>query len=181
MEKELLNNRIELLEEDLESVHMYLDKLEIPRNDEKDTYSIVGRIKQLEKLDEKLHQRLIPYITDNFITIPRWEEGDFRPTLTFFQLPRGKSPHDCLENFKKTKKFIKEWFQHEDVEEWDYEIDDEYETEREMCLHSVRNSYSIKIHQKGFILDKDITPNYSILKLMKVAGDLIEDLNIFVK
>lgn len=44
------NNVINLLEEDLWCVHKYLDDLELPRNDNKDeVYSIVGRIKQLEK------------------------------------------------------------------------------------------------------------------------------------
>lgn len=43
------DNKIVLLEEDIECVHMYLDKLNIPREDDKDTFSLVGRIKQLEK------------------------------------------------------------------------------------------------------------------------------------
>lgn len=42
-------NTIELLKEDLESIHMYLDALLIPRTDDNnETYSIVGRIKQLQ-------------------------------------------------------------------------------------------------------------------------------------
>jgi len=36
-------------EEEVECVHMYLDSLNIPREDDKDTFSLVGRIKQLEK------------------------------------------------------------------------------------------------------------------------------------
>lgn len=36
-------------EEEVECVHMYLDNLNIPREDDKDTFSLVGRIKQLEK------------------------------------------------------------------------------------------------------------------------------------
>ena len=44
------DNRIMLLEEDLEAVHMYLDTQNLPRKDEKgEVYSIVGRIKQMEK------------------------------------------------------------------------------------------------------------------------------------
>ena len=46
---DIKDNKIKLLEEDIECVHMYLDDLNIPRKDEKDTYSLVGRIKQLEK------------------------------------------------------------------------------------------------------------------------------------
>jgi hypothetical protein len=39
-----------LLKEDLEVVHMYLDGLLLPRKDENgETYSIVGRIQQFEK------------------------------------------------------------------------------------------------------------------------------------
>lgn len=47
--KDIKDNKIELLEEDLWCVHKYLDDLEIPRVD-KDSkeYSIVGRIKRLE-------------------------------------------------------------------------------------------------------------------------------------
>lgn len=36
-------------EEEVECAHMYLDNLNIPREDDKDTFSLVGRIKQLEK------------------------------------------------------------------------------------------------------------------------------------
>ena len=35
--------------EEIECVHMYLDDLGIPREDYKDVFSLVGRIKQLEK------------------------------------------------------------------------------------------------------------------------------------
>jgi predicted HAD superfamily phosphohydrolase len=35
--------------EELECAHMYLDDLKIPREDDKDLFSLVGRIKQLEK------------------------------------------------------------------------------------------------------------------------------------
>lgn len=47
---DIKDNQIELLKEDLEVVHMYLDGLLLPRKDENgETYSIVGRIKQFEK------------------------------------------------------------------------------------------------------------------------------------
>ena len=46
---DIRDNQIMLLKEDLEVVHMYLDGLLVPRKDENDeTYSIVGRIKQFE-------------------------------------------------------------------------------------------------------------------------------------
>ena len=47
---DIRDNHIVLLEEDLESVHMYLDTQGVPRKDETgEVYSIVGRIKQIEK------------------------------------------------------------------------------------------------------------------------------------
>lgn len=47
---DIRDNQIELLKEDLEVVHMYLDDLLLPRKDDNgETYSIVGRIKQFEK------------------------------------------------------------------------------------------------------------------------------------
>jgi hypothetical protein len=47
---EIKDNIINLLEEDLWCVHKYLDDLELPRTDDNgETYSIVGRIKRLEK------------------------------------------------------------------------------------------------------------------------------------
>jgi hypothetical protein len=46
---DIKDNQIILLKEDLECVHLYLDDKEVPRQDDKgETYSIVGRIKQLE-------------------------------------------------------------------------------------------------------------------------------------
>ncbi len=45
------DNKIELLEEDLKCIHMYLDDLKVRRVDKFDnTLSIVGRIKELNKL-----------------------------------------------------------------------------------------------------------------------------------
>jgi hypothetical protein len=48
----LLQNKNELLEEDMECIHLYLDNFDIPRIDIKtnQNYSIVGRIKYLEKM-----------------------------------------------------------------------------------------------------------------------------------
>lgn len=47
---DIKDNQISLLEENLDCVHMYLDTLNISRTDDKnETYSIVGRIKLLEK------------------------------------------------------------------------------------------------------------------------------------
>ena len=47
---DIRDNQIELLKEDLEVVHMYLDDLLVTRLDENnETYSIVGRIKQFER------------------------------------------------------------------------------------------------------------------------------------
>lgn len=47
---DIKDNQIMLLKEELECIHMYLDDKEIAREDEQNkTYSIVGRIKQLEK------------------------------------------------------------------------------------------------------------------------------------
>jgi len=46
---DIRDNKIELLKEDLEVVHMYLDDLLVTRLDENnETYSIVGRIKQFQ-------------------------------------------------------------------------------------------------------------------------------------
>lgn len=45
--KDMKDNKIELLKEDIECVHLFLDDLGIPRKDEDDVYSIVGRIKRL--------------------------------------------------------------------------------------------------------------------------------------
>ena len=47
---DIKDNQIMLLKEDLEVVHMYLDDLLVTRLDENnETYSIVGRIKQFER------------------------------------------------------------------------------------------------------------------------------------
>ena len=47
---DIRDNKIKLLKEDLEVVHMYLDDLLVTRLDENnETYSIVGRIKQFKK------------------------------------------------------------------------------------------------------------------------------------
>jgi len=134
------------------------------------------KLKESKLDEEELYKRLVPYVGDDFITIPLFEEGDYRPMLQVWQLPKGNSPYDCSENLKKQKQFIEEWFEHEAMKDWDYIIEDEYLREK---VSEMKNSYTIKIFQKGDILDENITPDYSILKLMKVAGDLIEELKEF--
>lgn len=46
-EIQMLINKIELLNEDIECVHLYLDKLGVDRKENNETLSIVGRIKKL--------------------------------------------------------------------------------------------------------------------------------------
>jgi hypothetical protein len=49
-QKEMLENKIQLLEEDIWCVHKYLDDLKIPKADSNNQpYSIVGRIRCLEQ------------------------------------------------------------------------------------------------------------------------------------
>lgn len=43
----MMENKIELLEEDLECVNMFLDSHKIPKTDGSNTYSIIGRIEIL--------------------------------------------------------------------------------------------------------------------------------------
>jgi hypothetical protein len=51
---DIKDNKIMLLEEDLECVNMYLDDLKLPRTDDKgNEYSIVGRIKILQQEQDK--------------------------------------------------------------------------------------------------------------------------------
>jgi hypothetical protein len=60
-EYDIKDNKIMLLEEDLECVNMYLDDLKLPRTDDKgNEYSIVGRIKILQQeQDKKMYSELI--------------------------------------------------------------------------------------------------------------------------
>lgn len=48
---EILGHTVKLLEDDIWSIHKYLDDLKLPKIDlnNQETYSVVGRIKQLEK------------------------------------------------------------------------------------------------------------------------------------
>jgi len=58
VEKEMLENKINLLAEDLEVVHMYLDSKFILREDDKGRkYSIIGRIKRLEEKYQEQRER----------------------------------------------------------------------------------------------------------------------------
>ncbi len=62
MKVEMLKNQVELLQEDIECVHMYLDDKDLPRKDFKGReYSIVGRIKRLEESFQKQLSELESY------------------------------------------------------------------------------------------------------------------------
>jgi hypothetical protein len=62
MKTEMLKNKVELLQEDIECVHMYLDDKHIPRKDYKgEEYSIIGRIKRLEESFQKQLSELESY------------------------------------------------------------------------------------------------------------------------
>lgn len=47
---DMLFNKIELLEEDVECIHKYLDDLKVPRKYNEEQLSIVGRIKYMKEL-----------------------------------------------------------------------------------------------------------------------------------
>lgn len=63
----MLYNRITLLEEKIEGVHMYLDCKDIPRKNENgEAYSIVGRINLLEtKLLKDFSERETELLQEN--------------------------------------------------------------------------------------------------------------------
>ena len=57
-----IENKIQLLQEDIECVHMYLDDKQVPRkNNNGIEYSIVGRIKRLEANFQKQLSELESY------------------------------------------------------------------------------------------------------------------------
>ncbi len=62
MKEAMLKNQVELLQEDIECVNMYLDDKNIPRKDSKGRqYSIIGRIKRLEESFQKQLSQLESY------------------------------------------------------------------------------------------------------------------------
>lgn len=59
---EMLKNQVQLLQEDIECVHMYLDDKHIPRKDYNGReYSIIGRIKIFEESFQKQLSELESY------------------------------------------------------------------------------------------------------------------------
>lgn len=71
---ESLENRLELSKEDLEAVHLWLDREGVPRDDsEAQTYSIVGRIRRL--LEMRANEVLQPREIIERETIERLEEA----------------------------------------------------------------------------------------------------------
>jgi hypothetical protein len=58
----IMENKIQLLQEDIECVHIYLDDKQVPRKDDNGReYSIVGRIKRLEANFQKQLSELESY------------------------------------------------------------------------------------------------------------------------
>jgi hypothetical protein len=166
-----LKNEIELLKEDLECVHMFLDDFNVPRKDENgEEYSIVGRIKHQTYDDEVLFEKIVPYGREQLITMPLWEEGDFRPMLNIWQIPKGETVIECLESYKKIKNLCESFFRDE---EYNFEVDDDLSFEQRMLPYNMKNTFTIKIYQSGDILDDDIVPNYSIVELLKIGSDLL--------
>jgi hypothetical protein len=45
---------------------------------------------------------LIPYVSENFVTFPLWEEGDYRPHINIWQL-YDKLPQEIINNEYITK------------------------------------------------------------------------------
>jgi hypothetical protein len=75
---DIKDNKIELLEEDLECIRMYLDDLKIPVNDKDgNKYSIIGRIKLQQKRrysEEEVLDILFSMSVDNPNDITEWFE-----------------------------------------------------------------------------------------------------------
>ena len=60
--KEMFENKTELLKEDIECIHMYLDDKQVPRQTNNGVdYSVVGRIKRLEASFQKQLSELESY------------------------------------------------------------------------------------------------------------------------
>jgi len=121
--------------------------------------------------EEQLFEKIIPYCSENFVTIPLWEEGDLRPNLNIWQVPQGNTPSDCYNSYNKIINSIYEFFVDTG---FDYEIEDDFSFEDRLLPCNMKNSFNIKIYQIGYILDEDIIPNYSIIELMKIAVDLLD-------
>ena len=52
----------------------------------------------MSRITKKIKQ-LIPFVSDDFMTFPLSEEGDFRPTISFWQLYKSKDCIPYLDNF----------------------------------------------------------------------------------
>jgi len=166
-----LKNEIELLNEDLECVHIFLDDCDVPRKDENgEEYSIVGRLLHQTYDDEVLFEKIVPYGCEQLITMPLWEEGDYRPMLNIWQIPKGETVTECLESYTKIKNLCELFFRDE---EYNFEIDDDLSFEERMLPCNMKDTFTIKIYQSGDILDDDIVPNYSIVELLKIGSDLL--------
>jgi hypothetical protein len=184
-EKQMLENKVELLEEDLECIHMFLDKLGIPRTNvlseiktdkkyvkETEIYSIVGRVKQLKKLDEKYLQEIIPYCSEHFINFPLFEEGDYRPVLSIWQIPKGNTPSECCISYNNIKSLCFDFFSNLESN-FICEIVDHLLFEERLLPCNMKDSFVIKIHPSGYVLDKGVKHNYSIIELLKVGSELL--------
>jgi hypothetical protein len=90
---DIKDNKIMLLEEDLECVNMYLDDLKLPRTDNKgNEYSIVGRIKILQQEQDK--NKYSEEIIDILDNVRYWETcpDEYKVIIEKF-----------IEQFKKNK------------------------------------------------------------------------------
>ncbi len=120
--------------------------------------------------EKKLFEKLIPYCAENFITIPLWEEGDYRPCLNIWQIPKGKTPIQCVNSYSKIVTLTDEFFDKNG--EYEYDIEDDFTGNERNLPINMKNSFKIRIYQKGHVLD--VIPDYSINKLMKVGIELLK-------
>jgi len=71
MKEEMLKNQVELLQEEIDCVNMYLDDKHIPRKDSKGKeYSIIGRIKRLEES----FQKQLSELESHYLTFKQQEQ-----------------------------------------------------------------------------------------------------------
>lgn len=110
---------------------------------------------------EELYKQLIPYICEDFITVPLWEEGDYRPSLKIWVTADD-------EIYKaKLSKFLQEC--HHTYSKYGFYCD------KLSNIHYINDKiFDITIYQKGYILDIK-NPEYCIKTLMELAVKVIKE------
>ena len=124
---------------------------------------------------ESNFKKIIPYCSENFITIPLWEEGNYCWQMNVWKLFKNNSEMSFDDYLNELQDNLDQIFEEVEKEYPKFFIE-YYITHQQLVDSHVIFEFSITQSNIGDVLESDFEYNYNIEEYMAVAIALLEKL-----